>query len=140
MHLISANHAHHSNNTKWFSETSFSTGSGFILLSNSNYQFSKQTLSIKMKQIWNTTVIYRVFILKTQCTQNSFTLKYFDLKICFIFSNSSVFLFLEFPGLQYCQIKQNLGILAQAQSQENLFSTQILNFLSSLWPYYYRWN
>lgn len=84
MYLISANHAHHGNNKKWFSVTSFSTGSGFILLSNSNYQFLEQTLSIKTKQNWITTVIYRILILKTQCTQNGFTLKYFDL-VCFIF-------------------------------------------------------
>lgn len=39
MHLISANHAHHSNNTKYFFCNKFSTGSGFNLLSSSTYQF-----------------------------------------------------------------------------------------------------
>lgn len=59
---------------------SFSTGSDFVLLSNT-VSFKSKHFQLKLKKLKYHSDLQN--ILRTQCTPNRFILKHFDFKMCF---------------------------------------------------------
>lgn len=129
MHLISANHAHHSNNTFFFSVMSFSTGSDFVLLSNT-VSFKNNHFQLKLKLLKYHSDLQKFS--RTQCTPNTLTsrcafknsFQFFFVCFCFFF----IFLFLFFDFFLGIIIlntanttKQKLQILSQSsESRKSL--------------------